>query len=798
MTHSLRQLAKNPGFTVVALATLALGIGVNTTAFTALNRLLLQALPFRDPGRLVQIWATTPQQGFVPQAPGDYVDECDQNTVFDNVAAYVPGARASLAEPGQPPVQYVTVHVTANFFPLFGMQAELGRTFTEAEDRHFDRLAMVSNSFWREHYGSDTNILGRTAKVNSTVYTIIGVTQPALDDPTLFQGKPAFFILNGTRVNTNLRGGGWYRVAARLKPGVTISQAQANMDALAARLAHDFPKTNAARGFRVVPFPLNEMGEIGAELTWLVMALSSVVLLIACVNLANLQLVRTTRRAPEIAIRLALGCSRLRMIGLLLTESLIVSVTGGAIGLLLAKWSNGFVARFFEVEMPLDLRVIGFTFGVALLTACVFGTVPAWLASRTDVNTALKTGGRGSTSDRSRHWLRQGLVVVELALALTLLAGAGFFVSGIYRVTHRELGWRADNVVIGFIELDHDHFGEQKDPRSLAWGERMLAALRALPGAEAAALSIDSPAWGLRGAPFRIEGQPAPEPGKEAYVGSTSASPGYLNVYGIRLVKGRDFNDSDRPGAPAVAIVNEAMARKFWPGENPIGKRIGGTDPANPGWTEVVGVMADFKGAADFYNPDLDNSKFLLPWAQNNHRFISFNVRTAGDPGPFKETVRKAIGLLAPEVALSMLQTVPEVLDDEVSYFTFLRRMLLQTSVLGLLLAAVGIYGVVANLASERTKEIGIRMALGAQPASLVWLFLKNGIQLALVGSAIGLTASFFLLRFLTKMLPNLPGSDPWVVTFVAVLLFAIAVVACWLPARRTTRVSPVAALRAE
>src|ERR1035438_9819298 len=224
----------------------------------------------------------------------------------------------------------------------------------------------------------------------------------------------------------------------------------------------------------------------------------------------------------------------------------------------------------------------------------------------------------------SRHWLRQALVVVTVALALTLLAGAGFFVTGIYKVTHKDLGWHADNVVVGFIELDHDHFGEQKDPRSLAWGERMLAALRALPGAEAAALSIDSPAWGLRGTPFRIEGQPAPEPGKEAYVGSTYASPGYLNVYGIRMVQGRDFNESDRPGALAVAIVNETMARKFWPGGNPIGRRIGGTDPANPGWAEVVGVMADFKGAADFYNPNLDNSKFLLPWAQNNHRFISF------------------------------------------------------------------------------------------------------------------------------------------------------------------------------
>jgi len=798
MRYTLRQLAKNPGFTTVALATLALGIGVNTTAFTALNRLLLQSLPFREPDRMVQIWATMDQQGFRPQTPGDFVDECDKNTVFDNFAAYIPAVRSSLAEPGRPPVQYVTIHTTASFFPLLGISAQLGRTYTDAEDRHLDPLVMVSNSFWREHYGADPQILGRTVKLNSKMYTVVGVTPPALDDPTLFNGKPAFFVLNGIRVNTGFRAGGWYHVAARLKPGVTIQQAQAEMDNLARRYAHDFPKTNSGKGLKVVPFPKDSMGELGAKLTWLVMALSGMVLLIACVNLANLQLVRTTRRSQEIAIRLALGCSRARLIGLLLTESVVVSVAGGAIGLLLAKWSNAYVAKFFEVDMPLDFRVIAFTFGAALLTGAVFGTVPAWLASRTDINSSLKASVRGSTSDISRHWLRQGLVVVELVLALTLLAGAGFFVSGIYKVTHRDLGWHASNVVIGFIELDHDHYGEQLDPRSLAFGDRMLAALRALPGTEAAALSIDSPAWGLRPTSFRIEGQPAPEPGKEAYVHGTNASPGYLKVYGIRLVQGRDFNETDRPGSPPVVIVNEFMAKKFWPGENPIGKRVGKTDPAKPEWAEVVGVMADFRGAGDFYYPNQDSSTFLVPWAQNNHRFISFNVRTAGDPGPFKETVRKAMGLLAPDVALSDLQTVPEVMDEEVSYFEFLRRMLLQTSALGLLLAAVGIYGVVANLASERTKEIGIRMALGAQPAGLAWLFLKNGIQLATVGWVIGLGTSFLLLSFLTKMLPNLPGNNPLFVIAVSFLLVATALLACWLPARRATKVDPTVALRSE
>ncbi len=798
MKYALRQLAKSPGFTLVALATLALGIGVNTTAFTALNRLLLHALPFPQPERLVQVWFTSPRWGYMPHAPGDYIDECDGNTVFDDFAAYVRGARASLAEAGQPPAQYLAVRVTANFFPLFGITPQMGRLPTEAEDRHLDPLAVVSNSFWREHYGSDPTVIGRTVTLNSKAYTVVGILDPKWDDSSLFGGRPAFFVLDGTRVNTGHRNGGWYHVAARLKPGVTLVQAQAEMDGMAKKLAHDFPATNTGKGIKVVPYPTNEMGPTGSRLTWLVMALSGMVLLIACVNLANLQLVRTTAQSQEIAIRLALGCPRWRLVRLLLLESVLLSVAGGALGLLLARWSTAYVARFFDNDMPLDWRVLAFTFGAALLTAAVFGTVPALLASRADVNEALKQGSRGATSDRSRRWLRQCLVVAELALALTLLAGAGFFVAGIYKVTHQALGWQGDNVVVGFIELDHEHFGEQLDPRSLAFGDRLLAELRALPGAQGAALSIDSPAWELRDDGYQVEGRPPPQKGQEPMAGSTPASPGFLQVYGIRLVQGRDFNETDRPGSSPVVIVNESMARKCWPGENPIGKRIGTTGGDKPTWSEVVGVMADFKGAADFYNTNRDPSAFLRPWAQNNHRFIAFNVRTSGDPRAFKEMVRKALGRLAPNVAPSQLQTVAEVKDSEVAYFTFLRKTLLETSVLGLLLAAVGIYGVVAQIESERTKEIGIRMALGAQPAGLVWLFLRNGIVLALVGSAIGLGASLYLINFLEKTLPSLPGNDPRLVATVAALLIAVAILACWLPARRATKVSPAMALRTE
>jgi predicted permease len=798
MRFALRQLAKNPGFTVVALLTLALGIGVNTTSFSVLNRLLLQALPYREPGRLVRIYASTPQNPLMEQSPGDYFDLCRQNTVFDGVAAYVPGSMSSFAEPGQAPVRCLGVPVTANFFPTLGVEAQKGRTFTTDEQKRQDSVVVVSNSFWRQHFGSDPGILGRTVRLNSKMFTIVGVMPATLDDPLLFNGWPAFWTLDPTETNTNLRNLSWYSVAARLRPGVTIEMAQAQMTVLAQRLAHDYPKTNLGRGQKVVAFPAAMMDPVGVQLTWLVMALSAMVLLIACVNLANLQLVRTTRRAQEIGVRLALGCTRRQLIGMLLTENLVLSVGGGLLGLLVAVWSNGYVAHYLDVDMPLNLRVIGFTFLASMATGAAFGTVPAWIASGADVSASLAASARGASSGRSRHRLRQVLVTVELGLALTLLAGAGFFVSGIYKLTHRDLGWSTDNEIVGFIELDHDHYGEFDDPRSLAFSDRMIAALRALPGVQQAATGMDTVAEGLRPTPVRVEGQPAPERGKETLAGSTTAGPGYLEVYRIPLVRGRDFNETDRHGSRRVAIINESMSRTLWPGENPIGKRFGGTDPADPRWTEVVGVMGDFTGAAEFYNRPPNPMKYLVPWAQNNHRFIPFHVRSAGSPEPLVDSVRRSIGLLAPDFALSYISTVRQLLDAELSYFSFIQRVLVQIAALGLLLSAVGIYGVVANLASERTREIGIRMALGAQPRGLVWLFLRNGVKLALIGAAAGLVASFVLLRILNRMLPSLPGNNPWIVAGVAAGLVGVAVLACWIPANRTTRVSPIEALRAE
>jgi putative ABC transport system permease protein len=798
MKFALGQLFKNPGFTIVALVTLALGIGINTTAFTVLNRLVLQALPYADSSRLVQIWATTPQTQSMPQSPGDFFDEKEQNTVFERIAVYYANTYSSVAKPGQPPERFTVVRVSGDFLPMMGVVPSLGRVFTPEEDEHRAAVVLLGHAWWVKHFAGDPKVLGGTLRVDGTVVTIVGVMPPAYDDPQLFGAQADLWGLDGTDVNRHLRDKNWYQVAARLKPGATIEQAQAEMTAVAGRLAHDFPKTNAERGLKVVPFPTDSMGDLGRSITWMIMDLALVVLLIACVNLANLQLVRTTGRSREFAIRLALGASRYQLTAMLLLESLLLSLAGGALGLLIAKWGNSYLAAFFEFEMPLDYRVLGFAFAASALTGMIFGTLPAWLAARADVNTALKQSGRGNSGDRSRHRLRSCLIVVELGLALVLLTGAGYFIRGIQRLTHHELGWRTGNLLVGFVALPHDGYGEENDPRSLIFTDKFRLGLQAVPGVEQAIVADGIPAFGLgRGNAFLISGRPPPLKGKEPIALTQCVSQGFFAAYGMRLAQGRDFTDADRQGAPHVVIINQAMAQKFWPGESPLGKRIGGTDPANPDWSEIVGVTNNI--SAPFELSPLETLyEVYRPWAQNNNRFISFTVHSALDPHVLDKEVRKVLAGIEPNIAITYMATAEESMASNMGGFNLVRRLLVEIAALGLLLSAVGIYGVIANLASERTQEVGIRMALGAQASDVRWLFLRGGVQLALLGTGLGMIGSLSLMRILNQKMAIVPGNDPWVIVTVAALLVCVALLACWLPAWRATKVNPLVALRAE
>jgi putative ABC transport system permease protein len=798
MKFALRQLVKSPGFSVIALLTLALGIGINTTAFTVLNRLLLQSLPYADSNRLVQIWATTPQTQTMPQSPGDFFDEKDQNTVFEHVAVYYANSYSSVAKPGQPPERFTTIKVSGDFLPMMGVVPTLGRVFTADEEAHSAAVVLLGHAWWLKNFAGDPKVLGTTLRIDGTVVTIVGVMPPAYDDPQLFGSRADLWSLDGTIVNRNLRDKSWYQVAARLKPGISIGQAQAEMTAIAARLAHDFPKTNAERSLNVVPFPTDSMGDIGRKIVWLIMDLALVVLLIACVNLANLQLVRTTGRAREFAIRLALGASRRQLTGMLLTESLLLSVVGGALGLLVAKWGNSYLAAFFEFEMPLNFRVLGFAFAASAVTGVIFGTLPAWIAARSDVNQTLKQSGRGNSGDRSRHRLRRGLIVIELSLALILLTGAGYFIRGIERLTHHELGWRTGNLLVGFIALPHDGYGEENDPRSLIFTDKFRAGLQVVPGVEQAVVGAGLPAFGLgQGGPFLIADRAPPLKGKEPIALTQIVSQGFFDAFGMHLIQGRDFTDADRQGAPHVVIINQAMAQKFWPGESPLGKRIGGTDPANPNWSEIIGVTNNISAAFEISPPESLNEVYR-PWAQNNNRFLTFAVHSAHDPRALEKDVRKVLAGVEPNIAITYMATAEESMASNMGGFNLVRRLLVEIAALGLLLSAVGIYGVIANLVSERTQEVGIRMALGAQASDVRWLFLRSGIRLALIGTGIGVLGSFGLMRLLAQSLAIVPGNDPWVIVAVAALLIGVALLACWLPAWRATKVSPLIALRAE
>jgi len=794
--HTLR---RNVGFTVVALLTLALGIGVNTTAFTVLNRLLLRPVPFRDPGRLVRIDAAYADGPPRALPSGDFLDVRAQNTVFERVASYY-GVNwmTTLVEPGRPATRCDSLDVTADFLPLMGIDTlALGRGFTPADEARRDRLALLSHAFWVRHYGADPHVLGRPLKTDGGLeYTIVGVMAPSLDDPTLFRGAIdgiAFYLL-ASDMDPDFREWGWTTVVARLKPGVSIEAAQAELTVLARRLEHDHPKTNAGRGLKVTPYPTNPLDETTQRLIWLVMGLSGVVLLLACVNLANLQLVRTTGRGNELGIRLALGCTRGRLIRMLLTESVIISMAGGALGLLMALWSGGFLAAYWKVDMPLNPRVIGFTFAVSAAAGAVFGSVPAYFAGRSGVGSSLKPGARGATPDQSRHRFRQALIVVELAMAMILLSGAGYFVRGIERITHRYLGWRPDNVLIGYIALDHGHYGEIRDPRSLAFGDRLLPRLAALPGVDAAALSNDD-VFDANPVNFEIEGKPLL--GNDIQAAFETPSPGYFRAFGIELLQGRDFRDTDRPGTPRVAIISQDLAQKFWPGESALGKRIGIDDPAHQNWAEVVGVVNNILHDREW---DSRRSRYAIyyPWAQNSFRYISITLHSRGSAEGLMKGVRETVGRIEPNIALSYLDTANNMMALDLRDYTLARRTLVQMAGLGLLLAAVGIYGVIANLATERTREVGIRMALGAQERDVVWLFLGNGVRLAFIGTALGLLGAYGLTKGLEHLVSDFPGRDPLIMGGVALLLVGVTILACWLPARAATKVDPIQALRAD
>ena len=800
----LRMLFKDRGFTVVAALTLALGIGANTAMFSVLNTYLFRALPYPNSDRLVRVFRTSIHSQSWPHSPGNFFDQREKNNVFDKMVAYTFN-NPNLAEPGEPAERLQAIAATADFFPALGIQPALGRVFTPEDHVTTERVGagpvvVLSDRFWMKRFGGDPNVLGRTLRLDGQDVKVIGVMPPGFDHPLLWRGvdvwRPLAFNAEGRRSRDN----NWLRTFARLKTGVTIEQADQAMKALAAAITKETSR-NQNESLRLEPFYLSMSDEIGRKVMWFTFGLAGFVLLIGCANLANLQLARTAARAREFAVRAALGAGRIRLLRQSLVESLIISLAGGALSLLLAVWGVGFISRRLFSELPgakvtLDFRVFGFALLASALTGLIFGTVPAWLASRADVNQALRENVRGSSAGRSHQRLRNALIVGEVAFALVLLTGAGLFLRGLQRFANLDPGWRVDGLVTAEISLPRTKY--TKDDQRRAFYQRLEERLAALPGVERVALAGSQPVWSFYSSGgVLIEGQPEPAPGQYPEVFHEPISLNYFDTLGIRLISGRTFNSDDTSERARTVIINETMARRFWPNENPIGKRIGSPYSNDRNWREVIGVVNDVGFPGSLGEPYTRLQSFQ-PLAQNPWESVNISLRASAAPESLANALRGAVAELDPTLPAHQIRTARSLVERGLGNVSLLGSLLGAFAALGLALAAIGIYGVISYSVVQRTGEIGIRMALGAHTRDVLRLILGKGARLILLGASLGFGGAYAVARFLASAIPTLPTRDPAAMVGVIIALIVVALAACYLPAWRATKVDPMDALRHE
>ena len=801
LRFGLRMLLKKPGFTAVAVLTLALGIGANTAMFSVLNTYFFRALPYPDSDRLVRVFRTSPHSRSWPHSQGNFFAHHDQNDVFEQIAAYT-STRPNLADPGEPAERLQGLAVTADFFSALTVSPELGRTFTpEEHEPGNERVAVISDRFWWSRFGGDPNILERTLRLEGQDVKVIGVMPPSFEHPLLWGTIDLWRPLAFTAEQRQNRGSNYLRSLARLKPGVSIEQAESAMVVLAANLASQYSE-NTGESLRLEPLHRSMSDDVGRKVMWFVFGLAGFVLLIACANLANLQLVRTAARSREYAVRAALGAQRGRLLRQSLTESLAVSIIGGAFSILLAFGSVEFINSRLFSELPgakvtLDFKVFGFTLLCSLLTGLIFGTVPAWLASRTDLNQALRQNMRGAnTAGRPHHRFRNSLIVGEVAFALVLLTGAGLFLRGLDRFAHLDPGWRVDGLLVAQMSLQGTNYatGAQRG----AFVQKLEDRLRTLPGVQKAALSMSLPLYGFNSSgSFKVEHQPEPEPGQWPEVYFESVTPDYFETFGVKMLEGRTFSNADTADKPNVSIINETMARRFWPNESALGKRIG-RPGQDPGWQEIIGVVNDLSFPARLGDPYTRFQCFRPTAQQAPFGGVSIALRTTQSPEALASTLRATAAELDPTQPVHRIRAAQSLVDQGMGSISLLGALLGAFAALGLVLAAIGIYGVTSYSVEQRTGEIGIRMALGAQRNDVLWLVLNKGSRTILSGAVLGIGGAYGVSRLLVWLIPELPTRDTVTLVAITFVLVAVAIVACYLPARRATKVDPMIALRYE
>lgn len=796
-----RQLLKSPGFTTIAVLTLALGIGLNTSMFSLMNLLVLRPLPFPDKDHLVRIYRTTPQSQTAEHTAPDFIDLQAAAKNFADIGAFRMWGYV-LSQGDRTPVNLNALRVSADFFPLIGLQPELGRFFTKDEDAQGNHVIIISHAIWQTQFGGDPSVIGRNVRIDGEPTTIVGVMPASFASVFLWGPGDAFrplALLDKEKTDRNNAG---FSIIGRYHSDLTLEQLNARLAAIASTLVQNRPSANSKDGLHAVPLQSLVQSKNIIQLMVMLLALAGFVLLIACANLANLQLARAIARTREFGIRAALGASRRRLLGPLLAESVLLALIGGAFGILIAVWSNDWVSSrlsangFFTFTVTMDWRVLSFALILSIFTGLIFGIVPAWLTSRVNVNETLKSGGRGSTGDRAHHRFRHFLIVGQFALALTLLVGAGLFIRGVNKMLARENGWALHQIVQGVINLPQVRY---PDPaQTYLFYTRLEERLRALPGAKQVTIGWTLPIFQyLANRNYVVEGREPPVAGREPLAGVNAVMPSYLDTLKIKLLKGRNFSDGDKLGSTPVALINESMAQALFPNENPIGRRIGNLDPANRGWMEIVGVFSDVQFAVSFGAPA---AKFtvLRPLAQETWNYVTVAI-LSDSPAALTQPLREAIASLDNNLAVQQSGTVDQFITQAMSSTYMIDSLLGCFATLGLFLASIGLYGVIARIVSQRTGEIGVRMALGAQPRDVLWLIMRLGLKLIMYGTVLGLLGSYGVGRALAAMTPQAPASTDYTSIVVATLvLVTVALLACYLPARRAMRVNPMSALRTE
>jgi putative ABC transport system permease protein len=801
LRYGARTLLKKRGFTLVAVITLGLGIGANTTMFSVINGMMLRPLPFNDPGRLVHLDEKAPKAGFETTGLSfpDFSDWRSRGRSFEQMALYEESSFTLAGGNATERAERVEgARVTASLFPLLGVEAIRGRHFLEEEDKPGAApAAIIGYGLWQRRFGGDPGVIGRAARIDGGSVTIVGVMPAGFGFPV----KAEIWKPMATAFDENERGNHSAYGIGRLKPGVTIETARAEIEAIAAAVEREHPKTND--GFEGVVKPWREalLKDVN-EMLWLLLGAVGFVLLIACANVANLMLTAGASREGEMAIRSALGASRATLMRQMLVESLALASLGGALGLLIALWSADWMTAMIPEALPawmkfsVDWRVLAFTLGATTVTAILCGIAPGWQASKTDLMSVMKDVARGAGSLRKQR-LRNLLVIGEVALAMTLLIGAGLMMKSFIRVRQINIGFNADKVMTAKIALPETQYSAPAQRNNFF--RQLLERLAPTPGAESVALTSSLPLLeeDISGAGFYVEGKPKPKDISETPIAFQSAvSPGYFRTMGMRLIRGREFNDSDVEGKERVVIVDETIARRFFASEDPLGRRLTfGGSKSGPQWLTIVGVV----GAVRHYGLKSDSRMHAYqPYQQASSPNMTIVARGAGDPTSLTTAMRNAVAALDRDLPLYATRPMAEVVAAAMWDDKYVGILFGLFAALALSLAAVGIYGVVSYSVAQRTREIGLRVALGAQTGDVMRMIIRQGLALAGLGAAIGLGAAALAARLMKSLLFNVSVTDPMTFTILPLSLLAVAVAACWIPARRAAKVDPMVALKYE